>query len=835
MADNRPGWGNPWLERVVGLIDSYEGPVGILGPADIGYRQVATALDSADRPLVWVDLRGVADTGSIDAGARLADAVKHVTRAQLIPYGLAFPPSVDVLDRYVDILGPFAFVVAGMETQPEAWGILARLNRGGSRVVLCATSCPEGADLEGFRMLDEGCLRLTLDEAVMISQGQLLPSDLESVLAESGGMFEAFARRVSESKGLPKLTPVVTEEDLSDLLATNEVDLAEFVWALYRRRRYIEAMQLACSRAPEVVPSIVEECGEAYSQRGMFERLFSLLSRLPDDVVWSESVLRWKFLAAISLNRHAEVSATIEHYLEEHEAPELRAQYAAARPSSDFLEQTTRAVSAKRTPVTLRHHAFALSLAGRVDDSLETSRRALRLADVLGQYQLVVAIATDISTSLVRTGELVDALWWAEWACSQYFELGLNERLRRLSAVAALVYPKILVGDEVRLSDLVAELDVSADSLGVPSYEGVVSTAADYQSVFGDLGSALDLYRANFEASSYEQAGSASVDFVRCLCDLERVDEAVDVGRRVVALGRGASGFEQACAWLSAGIALRSSGVPEALGYLSNAKAAFANGFDAVRDAQTSIQLGLWHMGLGDTEAARRAVRDGHAVLSQLGASGWQLLGGVSPMVGELRQLLETRPVSLEIEVLGTPSVVLGSNRVAVRGRSLEILTALATFPEGIGGEPLASRLYGDRVVMNTFKAAVARLRDIVPLESRPYRIAVPYRADFLELLEYLKHGQIRQALSLYRGPMLPGSVAPAIGEIRAHVDEALRQAVLQSGDVEAMLELMRRTDEDDLELLETAYQLIPRNDPQSALLHARIRQLRRDWESSES
>lgn len=834
MAVGRSSWGNPWLDRIVGLIDSYDGPVCVLGPADAGYRQVAAALDGADRPLVWVDLRGVADTGSIDAGARLADAVKLVTRAQLIPYGLGFHHSLGVLDGYVDILGPFTIVVAGMETQPGAWEVLAGFNRGGSKVVLCAASGPESADTTGFRVLDESCLRLTPDEAVVISQGQMLPEDLERALVESGGMFDAFVRIMSESKGLPSLTPVVTEEDLSDLLAANEVDLAEFVWALYRRRRYVEALQLACSRAPDVVPSIIEECGEAYSQRGMFERLFGLLNRLPDEVVWNESVLRWKFLAAISLNRHSEVYPIVERYLEEHEAPELRAQCAAARPSSDFLEQTTRAVSAKRTPVTLRHHAFALSLEGRVEDSLDTSRRALRLADVLGQYQLVVAIATDISTSLVRTGELVDALWWAEWACSQYFELGLNERLRRLSAVAALVYPKILVGDEVRLNELVAELDVSSDSLGVPSYEGVVSTAADYQSVFGDLRSALELYRANFEASSYEQVASASVDLVRCLCDLTLVDEAIDVGRRVVALSRGASRFEQACAWLAAGIALRSSGAPEALSYLTNAKSAFANGFDAVREAQTSVQIGLWHMALGETDSARRAVRDSHAVLSQLGASGWQLLGGVSPMTGELRQLLDARPVRLEIEVLGVPSVVLGSTKVTLRGRSLEILTALATYPDGLGGEPLATRLYGDGVVMNTFKVAVARLRRFVPLHSRPYRIAVPFKADFLDLLEHLKQGQIRQALSLYRGPMLPGSVAPGIEAMRAHVDESLRQAVLQSGDVEAMLELVRRIDEDDLELLEAAYQLVPRNDPQSALLHARIRQIRLDWGSGE-
>jgi hypothetical protein len=129
-------------------------------------------------------------------------------------------------------------------------------------------------------------------------------------------------------------------------------------------------------------------------------------------------------------------------------------------------------------------------------------------------------------------------------------------------------------------------------------------------------------------------------------------------------------------------------------------------------------------------------------------------------------------------------------------------------------------------------KALISRLRGTIPVESRPYRLAVPYRADFLELLEHLKRGHVRQALNLYKGPLLPESESPAVVELREHIDESLRQAVLESGDAEAMIELANRTETEDLELLETALEFVAHNDPQSPLLRARIRQVRRDWEA---
>jgi len=162
--------------------------------------------------------------------------------------------------------------------------------------------------------------------------------------------------------------------------------------------------------------------------------------------------------------------------------------------------------------------------------------------------------------------------------------------------------------------------------------------------------------------------------------------------------------------------------------------------------------------------------------------------------------------------------------------RNAECVVALAVSRRSMNLERLALALYGDHGSVGTAKARISRLRSTIPLASRPYRIGVPFRADFLELMEHLEQGRVRQALTLYRGPLLPDSDAPAVVELREHIDESLRQAVLASGDHEAMLELAKRTDDQDLELLEAAERRMPPNDPQLPLLRARIRRIRRDW-----
>jgi hypothetical protein len=156
-----------------------------------------------------------------------------------------------------------------------------------------------------------------------------------------------------------------------------------------------------------------------------------------------------------------------------------------------------------------------------------------------------------------------------------------------------------------------------------------------------------------------------------------------------------------------------------------------------------------------------------------------------------------------------------------------EILAILAMRPEGVSGERLLLEVYGDSGRPTNLKAAISKLRRTIPIISRPYRLKVSCRADFLELERLLQEGRVREALALYHGPLLPASDAEGVVETRHMLEASLRQSVLASRDVQALMDLANRLG-DDLEVWEAALRAMPDTDPRYPLARARAEQARR-------
>jgi tetratricopeptide (TPR) repeat protein len=822
--------GDPWVYRLCGRLTSSQSPTLILSTPSIGVRRFVEAATSLDCPLVWVDLSTEKHVDAVALGNRFVDAINRATGAYILPSGATFLRSVAAFRRLAGLLGPFVIAVAGAERFPEVVHEVLPLHHGGSRVVVISNDPGLVESFDSLSVISGGDLRMTRQEAASLVDGRLEDAEIESLLNDCEGDYARVNDALRARLGLPQYWSAANDDVVAESAEEFGLDANTFVEALVRRKRYIEAFELMCARAQHMVPRFIDQCGEAYFERGLFDRFWHHMYRLEVKTIENEGVMRWYFSAAMAVNRHDDLIPMIEAYLDKWEAPELRAQYAASRPSRQFLEETTRAVRSLESPVTLRHHAFALSLVGRHQEACEVLQRGLRLSDVLGRDQLVVAMGTDMCIALQRAGAFRDSVWWGEWACQEYSRRGLREEYRRVSGVAALAFSKMLVGDEVGLKDLVEDVGISSGMIGVPSYEGVVSTVADFFSVSGEVEKAVELYSLVFEAAPFDLAGLIAVDYVRCLVEFGDKVRAVEVGERAFAVSRSSSVYQQKCGSLARAIALKAAADPQAISALRSVVEAFGDGCDRVRLCQACIHLAEANLAAGDVDGARWAISQTNDQLLALGDTGWRLLGGSGPTLARVRAMTAATPSGLDLSLLGVPNATLHSEQVVLTQRQLEILLMLTQFPEGVSLEFLSGLLYGERAVPSTTKAAVSRLRSTVPLTSRPYRIGVPVRADFLELLEHLRHGRVRQAVSLYRGPLLRESDVPAIVSLREQIDESLRAAVLASGDASAMLELANRTDGDDLQLLEEAFRHLPARDPQSPLVRARIRQVRRDW-----
>jgi hypothetical protein len=137
-------------------------------------------------------------------------------------------------------------------------------------------------------------------------------------------------------------------------------------------------------------------------------------------------------------------------------------------------------------------------------------------------------------------------------------------------------------------------------------------------------------------------------------------------------------------------------------------------------------------------------------------------------------------------------------------GRHADILVVLLRHPEGLSADHLAMLLDDSDLDAVTIRAEMSRLRRVIGTQyvgSRPYRLLEPVDSDLGDVFDALRRGDVASALSQYPGELLPQSVSPAIGRLRAELSTTLRGAVLGTGDIALLnrwLELPEGRDDRD-------------------------------------
>jgi hypothetical protein len=130
------------------------------------------------------------------------------------------------------------------------------------------------------------------------------------------------------------------------------------------------------------------------------------------------------------------------------------------------------------------------------------------------------------------------------------------------------------------------------------------------------------------------------------------------------------------------------------------------------------------------------------------------------------------------------------STTLKLSPRHSELLHLLASAEYGMTGDEIAVLLYPQDCGPSTLRAELNRLRHLLGedlLASRPYRLRARVRTDCRSLEAHLEAGDVAGALELYRGQLLPGSVAPGVVRAREILEASLRQAVLASRNTELM------------------------------------------------
>ena len=786
---------------------------------------------------MWLELTGEDEGDPVAVGNSLADALTRAFGVTLFGHGMPYSYGLGILEAHLALFEPLTFILSGAAFDQAFAEALLRLQRPGNTLVLEFESLPDQFLIpDAARVLQADDLRLTQAEAEALAQGRLGEVETRNLYRLTEGAFEKFLLALHQRLALPpRLRPHPTGGALPPG-AEAGIAPAILLSVLERRGQWREALEVAAEHAPERVAGLLERAGEVYLERGLYRRLWEVLAGLPEN--GSENpedarVLTWRLRAAKRLGHVDELRGAVEAHLNTHEAPDLRALYASTLPGARGLAEAARAYGAAKTPLTLQHYGNALAFREPAQ-SLEVFRELVALTKQRGSSFEKATAEMVLALPLLLLGRYHEAAYGLDKALATFDEEGRGDWQARLHMLHNLAYARLLVGETVGLQDLL-QREVGALQDVYPALAvGFRSTLADYLLSQGRAQEALAYYLENLSLA--EAATTRGHDFplylvrdaVHALLHAGELERAAALARKHLYTGE-AEGEPRTFATLAQGMVLALLRPKDAVAPLGEACDALERSMKSVHLVSACLYLAKTRLSLGETEEARAALARCEAGLKELSDTGFRLLAGPEEAFREVKVLWRGEGAALTLSFLGAPEAVFRDETLELFPQWREVLLLLALHPEGLSLEGLLLLLYGEEGKPATLKATLSKLRKLVPITRAPYRLDAPYKADFVDCAAHLREGALRAALELYQGPLLPSSEAPGVVEARETLEEALRQAVLASGDAEALLSLSERFEE-DLELWEASLEALPKQDPRRPLAVAKQKRVLENW-----
>jgi hypothetical protein len=819
-----------WLSARLTLIRQSRQPVFLASPDAYGTSRLISRLGD-DRPLIWLELEKSDVEETVSIGSKLSNAVQKALGSRLFPRGLPYAAALDLLRANLELLGPLTFAVSRADVAPEVSRAFLDLNRHGSQVVLAGPVTPDelrrhfasGASLD-LLVLDQDALRLTEEEALAATPEGTGVECVLRCLETSGGAYELFLAELRERLG-PPIDPVPspTGPRLAEG-AELAIDPEVLLDVLVKKGDWIRAAEVAVSCVPEHALEVLQEAGHVYHERGLHRRLWRLLERLPEEMKRQPSMLYRRLSTALRIGETTALRRDVEAYLARHEAPDLRALYADVYLDVDGRRrEVRRAYAAEATPFTA--YQYGRSLAGAAEGA-SALREAVRLAERAGRPYEVARNAGTLTARLIDAGAYQEAAYWGAWALEYFDRHELSDAQRRLYILNNWAYARILIGETVGLETLLKDSELLLNQ-AFPALRTLFrSTLGNYFVAAARPAEALVYYRPNWEQVERQMLGSHGLNMVQALLHLQpmELDAAKEISRRAYILTRDEAWDYHMPALLAQGMALAHTDPEEAIAHLQNVLQREPATLPSPYAVQATLYLAHAKLRLGKHEEARHLIETQPA-LKGLSATGFRLLAGPANHFAEVLRWCLGEAAPLELNFLGRTSVVYKGEALSVSAQQCDILALLAYHKEGVSPERLLAFLTGDRQSHNALYAALSKLRQKVPISAPPYKLLTAFRADFLEALELLQKGQVRRALELYCGTLLPNSASPEVEELRSLTEESFRQAALNTRDPETLLVLARAL-EDDFELWEAALRALPKGDPRFPIVRAQATQV---------
>ena len=348
-----------WVQRLKRHILQAEQVVNLQAPVELGGPYLLDALRGQLPAMVWFEIKDREKNDLVLQTNKLIAAFNKTMGQKIIDHGVTPPYILTVLQRHDTIFDRCVFVLSGSEHAPELIETLRGTIRLGHRFVVMGE-----ADVPESIQIDQKILRLTKEEAhqLVTEHFQLAPECSKQVLQHSQGNFERFWVECHRLKGLS--VPHRPAADGKQWPAGHEriIEPAVLISLYLKKQRYLEALEMAVESVPEQVMDVLDIAASQAILQGEHQQLLRVLEKLPEEALNHEEVWRWRLEAAYLGGKHMALKPQVLAYLEQHEAPDLRALAANLwffGTGDLFYQQAQRAVQAKRSTLSIQALAKA--------------------------------------------------------------------------------------------------------------------------------------------------------------------------------------------------------------------------------------------------------------------------------------------------------------------------------------------------------------------------------------------------------------------------------------------------------------------------------------------
>src|SRR5690625_903205 len=800
-----------WVQRFADLLSSTVGVPVLIEDSLFSVSRIAESLLRPDGRCLWIEF----ETESLE-------------QLQSTAWGLPITRSVLTLDEalrlHADLLNVTIrpiLVLTRVENAPSVAAAILESHESYPHQIIISgdrQSVRQLSRTEQYRLLQRRELGVTRAEV----QAYLYRSEVSHMEIEDSLLdltYEEMVDATYERLGLPKPErPSPRLYSSSSACITKEK--TDLVTLLIRNRKWLFAFEVAASHGSEALSAVIDEIGEHALHSGQIRHFYKKLCELTPEYRLSEEILCWFLIAEHHLGVTSKVAAEVERLRETSTCPRLKVLLNTLALEKDddpaVLELVANASPEQLAPL-LHMQAFR-------NPSQNTTRgfkKLIRYFESNGRVARQVRTMSLLVNALILQGryQQAAALGGEAYTLAHKKKLGALERAVTASGAA---FANVLIGEFELASQFMSTIHRPEMLIGRPSGEAVVSTVAEKFIVAGHYQTAL--YWLELGLAGCKGIGSDLLlpDYALVLTRLGRAPEALP---RIQDRYSHLVSSDVAYPWV-----LLAFAIVESARYPQVAQELFrallddtAPGSLAPLRARAGILLAL----LRDSwdGPSLQALESVETSISQLAEPGWVLMSGGDPRVSGLRKRWLERSNPVVMRFLGEEywSFQSASSDAKSGLRLKELLLVLAQHPDGLSGDQLAELMEWGYEGQETVRSNIRRLRNIIPIGSRPYRLLNRVEADFIQFQTAVEAGDIDAALSLYRGPLLHSSELRFVQEQRFQFETSLRVLVVNHGTPDQLKELALRVG-DDIELLELALSRQNAGSSSATLLEARLR-----------